>query len=101
MGDIPANALQELERSAITTLEHVRGQHFKNEKVEIDGKRFTSCTFEDCELLYSGNGDVEIGIGCRSVHGFRPIFSGPAKRTVLLLHALGLLSYDPFAEKPE
>src|SRR6202034_4068063 len=33
--------------------------------------------------------------GC-VVNDCRPEFSGPARRTVLLLHALGILSFDPF-----
>lgn len=80
--------LRKIEETAITTLEHVRDEHFKNERVEIDGKRFTSCTFEGCMLNYAG-GDVEFGPGC-SVENCRPEFSGPARRTVLLLHSLGL-----------
>lgn len=85
--------IRKLEETAITTLEHVGARHFKNERVEIDGKRFTSCKFENCELIYSG-GDVEFGPGC-VVDDCRPEFSGPARRTVLLLHALGLLSFNP------
>lgn len=85
--------LRKIEETAITTLEHVRNRHFKNERIEIDGKRFTSCTFDGCELIYAG-GDVEFGSGC-SVENCRPEFSGPARRTVLLLHSLGLLSFNP------
>jgi len=81
-----------MEETAVSTLEHVRDRRFRNERVEIDGKRFTSCTFEGCELIYSG-GDVEFGAGC-VVDQCRPQFSGPARRTVLLLSALGLLSFD-------
>jgi hypothetical protein len=84
---------RKMEETAISTLEHVRDRQFKNERVEIDGKRFTSCTFTDCDLVYSG-GDVEFGPGC-VVNDCRPEFSGPARRTVLLLHALGLLSFNP------
>lgn len=89
--------LRKIEETAITTLEHVRDQRFENERVEIDGKRFTSCTFEECELIYAG-GDVEFGSGCR-VENCRPEFSGPARRTVLLLHSLGLLSFSPLDEQ--
>src|SRR5579862_5099419 len=88
--------IRKREATAITTLEHVCDRHFKNERVKIDGKRFTSCTFEGCSLVYSG-GDVEFGPGCRG-ENCRPEFSGPARRTILLLHALGLLSFNPYDE---
>lgn|GEM_PF-6716010 len=97
--ELPA-FFRKIEETAITTLEHVRGKNFKNETVEIDGKRFTSCAFEDCALQYSG-GDVEFGIGCALGANCRPRFSGPARRTVLLLHALGLLTFNPFDEEAE
>jgi hypothetical protein len=89
--------IRKLEETTVTTLEPVRDRHFKNESVEIDGKRFTSCTFSGCSLIYSG-GDVEFGPGC-IVENSRPRFSGPARRTALLLHALGLLGFDPFKEE--
>lgn len=82
-----------MEETAISILEHIRDRRFKNERIEIDGEKFTSCTFECPELIYSG-GDVEFGPGC-VVDDCRPEFSGPARRTVLLLHALGLLSFNP------
>lgn len=99
MGEDLSNFFRKLEESAITTLEHVRDKNFKNETVEIDGKRFTSCTFYGCVLKYSG-ADVEFGIGCE-VENCRPRFSGPARRTVLLLHALGLITFNPFDEEAE
>jgi hypothetical protein len=89
--------IRKLEETAITPLEHVRDRAFKNERVEIDGKRFTSCTFHSCALVYAG-GDTEFGAGC-SVENCRPEFSGSARRTVLLLHALGLLSFNPLHEE--
>lgn len=30
-------------------------QHFKNERVELDGKMFHNCEFENCELVFSGD----------------------------------------------
>lgn len=85
---------RKLEDSSITTLEHIRDKTFENETVEIDGKRFTNCKFDGCSLLYAG-GDVEFGLRCE-VENCRPHFTGPARRTVLLLHALRLLAFDPF-----
>jgi hypothetical protein len=82
-----------MEETSISTLEHIRDRHFTNERVEFDGKRFTSCKFEACTLVYDG-GDVEFGPGCE-VGNCRPEFSGSARKTVLLLHALGLLSFNP------
>jgi hypothetical protein len=85
-----------MEETAISTLEHVRDRHFKKERVEIDGKRFTSCKFDGCTLVYAG-GDVEFGAGCE-VENSRPEFAGSARKTVLLLHTLGLLSFNPYDE---
>jgi hypothetical protein len=51
---------------------------------------------DGCTLNYSG-GDAEFGLGC-SAENCRPIFSGPARRTVLLLRTLGLLAFDPDRE---
>jgi hypothetical protein len=89
--------LRKLEKTCISTLEHVRDKVFLNERVEVDGKRFTNCTFNGCELIYAG-GDVEFGPRCR-VENCRPQFTGAARRTVLLLDSLGLLSFDPSKEE--
>jgi hypothetical protein len=89
--------VRKLEATTITTLEPVADKSFRNETVDIDGKRFTSCTFKGCSLNYSG-GNVEFGPGCL-VENSRPIFSGAARHTVLLLHSLGLLSFNPFNEE--
>lgn len=89
--------MRKMEASAISTLEHVRDRTFRNETVEIDGKRFTNCSFDGCVLKYSG-GDVEFGPRC-SVEDSRPRFADEARKTVLLLHALGLLTFDPLAEE--
>jgi hypothetical protein len=88
---------QKLEETSLTTLEPVRGRRFRNESIEIDGKRFTDCTFDGCSLIYSG-GDTEFGPGC-IVENSRPRFFGPARRTALLLHALGLLGFNPFEDE--
>jgi hypothetical protein len=93
VNDATRKFIRKLEMTAISTLEPVHGRHFKNETVELDGKRFMSCSFDGCALNYSG-GDVEFGPGCSAEH-CRPIFSGPARRTVLLLRTLGLLAFDP------
>jgi hypothetical protein len=91
--------VKQFEETTLTTLEPVQGRHFKNESVEIDGRRFTNCTFNGCTLIYFG-GDVEFGPGC-IVENSRPRFAGPARRTALLLHALGLLGFDPFKGEAE
>lgn len=96
MNDETSEYLRKIEISAITTLELVQGRQFKNESVEIDGKKFVSCTFDGCSLVYAG-GDVEFGIGC-TAQNCRPMFSGAAARTVRLLQVLGLLGFDPDKE---
>jgi hypothetical protein len=93
VADATREFIRKFEMTAISTLEPVQDRHFKNETVELDGKRFMSCSFDGCTLNYSG-GDVEFGPGCSAEH-CRPIFSGPARRTVLLLRTLGLLAFDP------
>jgi hypothetical protein len=91
--------VKQFEETTLTTLEPVQGKHFKNESVEIDGRRFTNCTFNGCTLIYFG-GDVEFGPGC-IVEDSRPRFAGPARRTVLLLHALKLLRFNPLEDEHE
>jgi len=81
MDDPVGKFLAKVEASTITTLEPVRDRNFKNEQVELDGKRFTNCNFDGCELLYRG-GDVEFGPRC-TMDNSRPRFVGPARRTVL------------------
>jgi hypothetical protein len=78
--DATREFIRKFEMTAISTLEPVQDRHFKDETVKLDGKRFLSCSFDGCTLNYSG-GDVEFGPGC-SVENCRPIFSGPARRTV-------------------
>ena len=96
MADAARELIRKFEMTAISTLEPVQDHHFKNETVELDGKRFISHGFDRCTLNYSG-GDVEFGPGC-TADNCRPIFSGPARRTVSLLRTLGLLAYDPDRE---
>jgi hypothetical protein len=93
MGDATRKFIRKFEMTAISTLEPVHDRHFKNETVELDGKRFMSCSFDGCTLNYCG-GDVEFGPGC-CAENCRPMFSGPARRTVLLLLTFGLLAFDP------
>ncbi len=97
MGDELREFFRKIEDTAITNLEVVQGRHFINESVELDGKKFCSCSFNGCCLNYAG-GTVEFGAGC-IVENCRPEFSGPARRTVLLLHALGLLGFSPFDDE--
>jgi hypothetical protein len=96
MGEATREFIRKFEMTAISTLEPVQDLRFKDETVDLDGKRFMSCSFDGCTLNYSG-GDVEFGPGC-SAENCRPIFSGPARRTLLLLRTLGLLAFDPDEE---
>lgn len=96
MNDATREFIRKLEMAAISMLEPVQDRRFRDEIVELDGKRFMSCSFYGCTLNYSG-GDVEFGPGC-SADDCRPMFSGPARRTVLLLRTLGLLAFDPDRE---
>jgi hypothetical protein len=93
MGNQTSEFIRKFEMTAISTLEPIQDRHFKNETVDLDGKRFMSCSFDGCTLNYCG-GDVEFGPGC-TADDCRPIFSGPARRTLLLLRTLGLLAFDP------
>ena len=40
-----------------------KNSQFKKEKLEVDGKSFTACEFEDCILIVE-NGDTDLS-GCR------------------------------------
>ena len=65
---------------------------FENQHLVLDDGVFINCTFKNCSLEYSG-GDVYVqncqGEGCQLV------WRGAAQRTVILLHALGLMAPPP------
>jgi hypothetical protein len=97
MSDELREFFRKVEVTAISNLEVVQNRHFTDENVELYGKKFCSCSFNRCSLIYTG-GTVEFGAGC-IMENCKPEFSGPARRTVLLLHALGLLGFSPFDEE--
>jgi len=54
----------------LIALTKVEGQKYLNEEVEIDGKEFSDCTFENVTLLYHGRGatSFENNVFSKSVH---------------------------------
>ena len=40
------------------------GKDFDNETVQIDGNRYTQCSFKSCKLVYRG-GDMPLFEGCK------------------------------------
>ena len=40
------------------------GRDWDNETIEIDGNRYSQCTFKNCKLVYRG-GDIPVFEGCK------------------------------------
>lgn len=68
----------------------VHDQFFANQKVVLDGKSWTHCTFESCSLIYNGKGlnfsDNKI-VGSFSIGTENP----EAEKVIRLLHSMGVL----------
>ena len=60
-----------------------REETFRNERVSLDGKSFHGCTFENCELEFTGDRPPTFSDN-RYVNTVF-VLSGPAVRTVYLL----------------
>lgn len=59
---------------------------FQGDKVLLDDNEFIDCTFENCELVFAGTGDVSL-----SGNVFRNVkwsFDGAAGRTLQFLKAM-------------
>ena len=46
--------------SELKPLEKILGAEFKDQTIELDGKRFEGCVFENCTLLLKGFGPYEM-----------------------------------------
>jgi len=66
----------------------VNDKTFTNAIIDLDGKRFTSCRFENCHLRYAG-GECRMQ-RCYVAHGCVYQFTGAAFNTASLLNDLGL-----------
>ena len=64
-------------------LKTIDGVSFGVQRVLLDGKRFTNCTFDGSELLYTGEGGCELRNNI--FRGIRITFDGPAGATVVTL----------------
>lgn len=47
----------------MSRLDQYSGETFRGEVVQLDGRRFESCSFVECEMRYSG-GDAPALVGC-------------------------------------
>ena len=59
---------------------------YRNERVELDGGSFVNCSFEECEMVYSGGPPPRME-GCR-ISGGSWSFAGAAANTVAFMHGL-------------
>jgi len=64
-------------------LETIDGVSFGVQRVQIDGKRFTNCTFHGSELLYKGEAGCELTNN--KFIDFHITFDGPAGATIATL----------------
>ncbi len=62
---------------------HYMNQSFKDEKIDLDGKTFHNCVFENCELIF--NGDRPPTFSDNQYLDTQFVMTGPAVRTVYLL----------------
>ncbi len=62
------------------------GDSYKDATIEVDGHKYTKCTFQNCVLVYSG-GEPPNFNGC-TLDKIQVVFRGPAKNTVALLQAM-------------
>ena len=60
-----------------------RNETFKNERIELHGKSFHNCTFENCELVFDG--DRPPTLKDNSFVDTIFVFTGAATRTLYLL----------------
>ncbi len=82
--------------SAIKQPEVIRAKTFRNERIDVDGKQFENCTFEDgCRLVYSG-GDPFLLFACEGAMDIA--FEGAAQRTVDTLRALHLTGFPEYVD---
>jgi hypothetical protein len=64
------------------------GKPFQRERVVLDGNEYDKCTFDLCELVYSGGPPPSFS-NC-SFTNFRIVFDGPAASTVAFLKAMSM-----------
>lgn len=69
----------------------VEGQTITGRRVVVDGNQYINCLFIDCELVYRG-GECKFQSATRSCSWF---FEGPARNTIRILRALGILDEAP------
>jgi hypothetical protein len=75
-------------------LVEVRGKRFLNERVVIDGYRYTFCNFENVTLVY--NGTAPFGLDNNQFYGSRNIFTDNPSiaASAMLMKALGMVKPD-------
>jgi len=73
----------------------VENKNFKNEDVDVDGKYFYRCSFDDCALCFSG-GDIPMFDSCRFAGNPRFDLGDAAARTLQMIRVLaGSFFYGP------
>jgi hypothetical protein len=65
----------------------IRNQSFENERVELDGNAFESCTFTNTHLVFQGTGPVSL-VDCAFADNIQWEFTGPAANTMQFLKLL-------------
>lgn len=65
---------------------NVENQRFRNERVMLDNHHYIRCTFDDCDLVFTGTGQV--GLTGNELNNCRWLFDGPAAQTLAFLKGL-------------
>jgi hypothetical protein len=62
-------------------------ESFAHRRVDLDGSRFENCTFEACQIVYSGGDHTRI-VGCTFDPGCTWNMDGAAARTLTFLRGI-------------
>ncbi len=85
----------------VAHLKYVRGKHFVNEEVKVDGIHFDMCTFDNVTLTYDGT-DVVATSNCRFNNLRIKTNSDPFGVTVSMLKVMGFIKPGvPVLDKDE
>lgn len=77
-------------------MQMIENQTFTRQRVAIDGKQFTNCTFDGCVLTYSGTDGT--GLNDCHLNNTSFAFEGSAARTIELLTSMHLGGFRELVE---
>lgn len=64
----------------------IKNQEFNNETIKLDDNSFDHCTFNNCKMIYSGTGPVNLSNS--TISNAEWTFEGPAANTMTFLKVI-------------